>query len=106
MKVSNDKRVDALMRAVLTLKSEEEARAFFNDLCTPAELRSMGQRLAVAEALLQNKTYEEIRSSHTVSSATIARINGELQYGGGGYLTVLERLKDTAGEKTPPHGNI
>ena len=94
MKVTNDKRVDRLIHAVLTLRTAEEAYAFFGDLCTPSELKSMGQRLAVAEALLENKTYEEIRTEHSVSSATIARINGELQYGGGGYHTVLERLAE------------
>ena len=81
------------MKAVLTLRTEEEAFAFFSDLCTPSEIRGMAQRLAVADALRANKTYEEIRGTHSVSSATIARINGELQYGSGGYRTALERLE-------------
>ena len=99
MRVTKDKRVDTLVQAILTLGNEEEVYAFFGDLCTPTELRSMGQRLAIAEALRKKKTYDEIRDKYTVSSATIARINGELQYGSGGYRTVLERLAQEENSK-------
>ena len=37
-----------LFDAVLTLETKEECRAFFQDLCTVAELRAMAQRLEVA----------------------------------------------------------
>ena len=82
-----------LFRALASLKNAEEARALFADLCTPAEVKTMAQRLQIAEALLNGETYENIRTSHAVSSATIARINAELQYGNGGYKTVLERME-------------
>ncbi len=36
---------DMLYEAVLTLKTVEECKAFFQDLCTVAELRAMEQRL-------------------------------------------------------------
>ena len=41
----------ALFRAVLELESVDEARAFFRDLCTPAELQAMADRWAVVGPL-------------------------------------------------------
>ena len=41
----------ALFQAVLTLRSVEECRDFFRDLCTPAELEAMSDRWAVVEWL-------------------------------------------------------
>jgi uncharacterized protein YerC len=38
----------ALFGAILTLRSVEECRAFFRDLCTPAELQALADRWAVA----------------------------------------------------------
>ena len=71
--------------------------AFLEDLCTVQELRSMARRLQVASLLYQGQTYDQIRQALPVSSATITRISTELQFGQGGYQTVLERLE---GEKT------
>lgn len=86
-----------LLRALLALQTEGEARAFLEDLCTVQELRSMARRLQVASLLHQGQTYDQIRQALPVSSATITRISTELQFGQGGYQTVLERLE---GEKT------
>ena len=57
-KIRNDE-TDALIRAILSLETEEEAYCFFEDLCTIAEIRSMAQRLQVAGLLKQKKTYNE-----------------------------------------------
>lgn len=86
-----------LLRALLALQTEGETRAFLEDLCTVQELRSMARRLQVASLLYQGQTYDQIRQALPVSSATITRISTELQFGQGGYQTVLERLE---GEKT------
>ncbi len=86
-----------LLRALLALQTEGEIRAFLEDLCTVQELRSMARRLQVASRLYQGQTYDQIRQTLPVSSATITRISTELQFGQGGYQTVLERLE---GEKT------
>lgn len=88
-----------LLRALLTLQTEQEICAFFEALCTVQELRSMARRLQVASLLHQGQTYDQIRQALPVSSATITRISTELQFGQGGYQTVLERLE---GEKTAP----
>jgi len=84
---------DALLfEAILALKDREECRAFFQDLCTVAELRAMAQRLEVAQLLDQGMIYNDILQRTGASSATISRVNRALQYGADGYKTILPRL--------------
>lgn len=83
---------ELLFEAILTLKSPEECRAFFQDLCTVAELKAMAQRLEVAQLLDQGLIYNDILQRTGASSATISRVNRALQYGADGYKTVLPRL--------------
>ena len=85
--------IDLLYEAVLSLESPEECRAFFQDLCTVAELRAMAQRLEVAQLLDKGLIYNDILQRTGASSATISRVNRALQYGADGYKTVLPRLK-------------
>jgi len=84
---------DLLYRAVLSLKTPEECRAFFEDLCTVAELKAMSQRLEVAQLLDEGLIYNDILQRTGASSATISRVNRALQYGANGYKTVLPRVK-------------
>ena len=51
---------ELLFEAILTLKNPEECRAFFQDLCTVAELKAMAQRLEVAQLLDQGLIYNAI----------------------------------------------
>ena len=43
--------LDELIKDLGLLENAEERRAFFEDLCTPAELRSMADRWRVARQL-------------------------------------------------------
>ena len=81
-----------LFEAILSLRDQEECRAFFQDLCTVAELRAMAQRLEVAQLLDEGLIYNDILQRTGASSATISRVNRALQYGADGYKTVLPRL--------------
>ena len=83
-----------LMAAILSLRDTEECRAFLRDLCTVQELIGLSQRLQVAKRLLAGETYESIRQQLPVSSSTITRVNTALQFGTGGYRTVLHRLNE------------
>ena len=83
-----------LMAAILSLRDTEECRAFLRDLCTVQELIGLSQRLQVAKRLLAGETYESIRQQLPVSSSTITRVNTALQFGTGGYRTVLDRLNE------------
>lgn len=82
-----------LYQAVLTLQTPEECRAFFQDLCTVAELKALSQRLEVAQLLDDGLIYNDILQRTGASSATISRVNRALQYGANGYKTVLPRVK-------------
>ncbi len=85
-------------KAVLSLKTEEECRSFFEDVCTIKELQDLSQRLQVAFLLAEGKNYQEISKLTSVSSATISRVNRCLVYGDGGYRTVIERTTGKGGE--------
>ena len=82
-----------LFEAILALRDQEECRAFFQDLCTVAELKALAQRREVAQLLDQGFIYNDILQRTGASSATISRVNRALQYGADGYKTVLPRLK-------------
>ena len=84
--------MDILIESILSLESEEECRAFLQDLSTMQELISFSQRLQVARLLLAGETYESIRRQIPISSTTITRINTALHFGAGGYHKVLPRL--------------
>ncbi len=80
-----------LFAAMLTLKSVDEFRAFFRDLCTPAELQALADRWAVVEWLQKGLPYREIHRLTGVSVTTIGRVARCLQDGNGGYSLAVTR---------------
>ena len=74
MKDSKKERSLPLYQAILNLKDMDECCRFFDDLCTPGELRSMEQRFDVATYLMQNQVYLEILEKTGARSATISRV--------------------------------
>jgi TrpR-related protein YerC/YecD len=82
----------ALFTAILALRSVEECRSFFRDLCTPAELQAMSDRWAVVELLERGLPYREVHRLSGVSITTIGRVARYLTAGSGGYRAVTERL--------------
>ena len=81
----------ALFEVVLTLETQEEAAAFFRDLCTRRELNDLSQRWAVVRLLDQGIPYREIAEQTGASTATVTRINEWLRHGAGGYRMALDR---------------
>ena len=79
-----------LYNAILSLKTNQDCRAFFEDICTIKELETMSQRLEVARMLIGGATFNEIVASTGASTTTISRVNRCLNYGDGGYRLVLE----------------
>src|SRR5258705_7800901 len=82
----------ALYQAVLALRTVEDVRNFFRDLCTPAELQAMADRWAVAEMLERDLPYREIHRLTGVSVTTIGRVARYLNAGNGGYQGALGAL--------------
>lgn len=93
-KASDKVNSQELYRAILSLRSEEECRRFFKDLCTISELRAMEQRYDVAVLLDQGMVYSDILEATGASSATISRVNRALNYGENGYKDILSRMKE------------
>jgi TrpR-related protein YerC/YecD len=82
-----------LFNAVAALRSAEECRAFFRDLCTPAEIQAMADRWAVVEWVRQGLPYREIHRLTGVSVTTIGRVARYVANGNGGYLLLVNRMK-------------
>ncbi|MBR5708014.1 MAG: TrpR-like protein [Oscillospiraceae bacterium] len=87
-----------MYKAILELKTVEECKAFFDDLCSISEILAMEQRFEVAHLLYLDKIYSDIMAKTGASSAIISRVNRSLQTGTGGYALVFERMKED-GEK-------
>src|ERR1700722_15700502 len=91
----------ALYTAVAALETPEECRAFFRDLCTPAEIQAMADRWAVVDFLNRGLPYREIHRLTGVSVTTIGRVARFLSSGNGGYATAAQRLKGTSRASAP-----
>ena len=77
----------ALYETILKLKDLDECCRFFDDLCTPTELRSLEQRFDVAVYLQQGLVYLDILEKTGASSATISRVRrAMLEHGAGGVM--------------------
>lgn len=85
--MGNKERSMALYETILKLKDLDECCRFFDDLCTPTELRSMEQRFDVAVYLQQGMVYLDILEKTGASSATISRVRRSmLDNGAGGIM--------------------
>ncbi len=94
---SQEQQAEALLyAAVLKLRSVNEAQAFFQDLCTPAELQALADRWSVVPLLQQGLPYREIHKLTGVSVTTIGRVARCLTAGTGGYRTVASRLQSSS----------
>ena len=87
---------ELLIKAIMSLKTEEECAEFLEDLMTRKEISDAAQRMLVAKMLSEQTVYSKIASETGASTATISRVNRSYLYGAGGYRLVLERI---CGEK-------
>jgi TrpR-related protein YerC/YecD len=94
----------ALFAAVAVLRSADECRAFFRDLCTPAEIQAMADRWAAVDCLQRSLPYREIHRLTGVSVTTIGRVARFLANGNGGYALAARRLETSARVEHARHG--
>lgn len=94
----DDKNLQHLFQAILSLEDEEECYKFFDDLCTVPELKAISQRFAVAKMLNEKRVYSDIVEETGASTATISRVNRSLHYGSDGYILVIQRMNEKQGE--------
>ena len=80
--------------AILLLKNKNEVNGFLKDLCTPAELKALEERWAVAQLLFEDKiSNREIASKLKTSTTTVTRVARFLSnepYKG--YQKILKRI--------------
>lgn len=81
-KITNEM-VEELYRVVSGLKSKEECKNLFDDLCTYKEIMQMAQRLWAAKLLTEGKTYNQVIEETDISSATLSRVSACVQRGKG-----------------------
>lgn len=87
----DNKKTEELLQAIVTLQNLAEAKRFFRDLLTEAELIEFSNRWKAAQMLNAHIPYITIREKTGLSTTTIARISKWLQKGMGGYRLVLNR---------------
>jgi TrpR-related protein YerC/YecD len=85
-------KADLLIRALLSLKGEDECRAFLEDIATLAEVHALEHRLEVARLLLEGCTYQEVVRRTGASTATVSRVKRALYHGRAAMRDVLHRI--------------
>ena len=91
------KETKELFKAILSLKTQDQAKRFFRDLLTEAEIDEFSRRWNVARLLDEGVTYVEIEKRTGMSSTTIARIAKWLNKGMGGYRHALHHVQTSRG---------
>lgn len=87
------KETNELFKAILKLKTVEEAEKFFRDLCTLQELYEMAKRWQAVKMIDEGLPFRTIAEKLKMSTTTVARVAHWLHHGEGGYRLVLGRMK-------------
>ena len=88
----NNKENKQLIRAILSLKTSDEAKRFLRDLMTEKEIVEFTKRLQTAEMLTAKVPYSVIEQKTGLSSTTVARVSKWINGKEGGYKTIISRL--------------
>lgn len=90
MMTVDNKRIEELYKAIISINDIETCKDFFEDLCTYNEIDKMAQRVDTAKKLIDGETYETIIKDTDISSATLSRVSKCVKYGKG-YVKVLKK---------------
>src|SRR3989344_9070228 len=85
--------LDTLYTAVSSLGSREEVKKFLRDLLTESERIMMGRRIIIAQRLLEDKSYLEIKQELGVGMDTVIRVHRWLEDDVDGYEKVVKKLE-------------
>ena len=88
--MDKNERIAELYRIIAGLRTPDECRILFDDLCTKKEVEKMAERLHAAKLLMEGKTYNQVIEQSDISSATLSRVSRCVQYGEG-YSKVLKK---------------
>ena len=90
--MKDSEKLENLYQMILKLETVEECKALLEDLCTRKEVANMAERLYAAQLLMEGKTYNQVISETSISSATLSRVSQCVQYGKG-YSELLKKEK-------------
>lgn len=76
-----------------SVKSEEDAKILLEDILTPQELASLSERWQLIQELHKGTAQRDIAKKLGISISKITRGSRMLQYGSGGFLHFLDKLK-------------
>lgn len=82
---------EKLFEAISLIKTPDEAKKFFHDLCTPTEIQAMADRWAVVALIKEGKPYRKIYEETQVSVTTVGRVARCIMFGEGGYNLIYDR---------------
>lgn len=95
-----EKEIFNLFFQVITdLKNQEEVKIFLEDILGKTELTAIAKRLAIAHYLDKGRSYQNIKESLKVSSATIATVDKMRQKSPGLKLALKKIEADQWAEK-------
>ena len=98
-KQEQEKLLIGFCKALVELRTPEEAAHFLKDLLSKQEAEMLAKRIEIARLLIEGLTYEKIQKSLKVSHGTVARVNHWLANAGEGYRLVVSRVKPEKSEK-------
>lgn len=84
---------DELYKAILKIKTVDEAKHFFRDLLTIEEIVEFSKRWQAARLLNQHQPYRQVAEKTGLSTTTVTRVANWLKNGSGGYRLILNRTK-------------
>lgn len=91
-KVEKDKLLEKLFEAVKILKSKQDIVDFFRDLLTESEAIMLARRLQIAQMIMDDKSFYDIKTELGASFDTINSVKRFVEYGSNGYKKVIKRL--------------
>lgn len=87
----SDEELQRLYDVIAGIDDPVQLKALMEDICTIREINELAQRLTVAFMLDAGESYSMIQEKTGASATTIARVSKCLNYGTGGYRSVMEK---------------
>jgi TrpR-related protein YerC/YecD len=90
---------EIFFQVISDLKDPKEVQTFFEDILGKAELTALAKRLAIAHYLDKGRSYQNIKETLKVSSATIASVDKMMKKSPGFQLGLKKVEADQWAEK-------
>ncbi len=90
----HEQMIKNMLIVLMSLRSQSDAQQLFTDFLSPTEQIVLAKRLMIAQYLHDGKSYEEIRATLHVSTATISSIANILHKPG--IQVALQKIHDDA----------